>query len=340
MPESYHFGSLGLSRLSWRVPGTLRVFAPGTSLRRRVVYSLAIVRLILFPVIVLLGFYLYEMSRIVDQIVRIDAQVATLAESVSIQMLNARRMEFDYLLFHDPQDYEGSRRALAQMQETLGRCAELRPEDLVAISEIQSQIASYRSQFKAVAQQTGSGHKSANARFQEAVRAYERKLDSLIQRSSHESRRQLLADLRNQSGSFDSQTTALLASENPSLRKSTQSLQASSARILRLSAALETSSWNRVRQDHHKARRLMHRAEWVLSIVSAVAIILSVLVSYILPRQVVKPLINLKEAVDRAAGGNYEIEFDVKGSGEVAQLAHSVRDLIHHVSEKKESSVK
>jgi signal transduction histidine kinase len=45
---------------------------------------------------------------------------------------------------------------------------------------------------------------------------------------------------------------------------------------------------------------------------------------------------DLKEAVDHAAAGNYEIEFDVKGEGEVVVLANSVRSLIAHVREKHE----
>ncbi len=56
--------------------------------------------------------------------------------------------------------------------------------------------------------------------------------------------------------------------------------------------------------------------------------------SYVLPREVVQPLLDLKTAVDHAAAGNYEIEFDVQGKGEVVQLANSVRDLIAHVREK------
>ncbi|HTV53823.1 MAG TPA: HAMP domain-containing protein, partial [Terriglobia bacterium] len=108
--------------------------------------------------------------------------------------------------------------------------------------------------------------------------------------------------------------------------------------ILQLSSTLELASWNRVRQDHLEARRLIDRAEWVLSIVSVVVIVLSIIVGYILPRQVVKPLMDLKAAVDHAAGGNYEIEFDVQGKGEVAQLAQSLRGLIAHISEKVEEA--
>jgi HAMP domain-containing protein len=50
----------------------------------------------------------------------------------------------------------------------------------------------------------------------------------------------------------------------------------------------------------------------------------------VLPRQVVKPLIGLKEAVDHAASGNYRIDFELRGEGEVVELAKSVRNLIAH----------
>ena len=49
------------------------IFAPGSSLRRRVAYSLAVVRLVLVPVIFLAVYYLFKMGLIVDQIVNVDA---------------------------------------------------------------------------------------------------------------------------------------------------------------------------------------------------------------------------------------------------------------------------
>jgi HAMP domain-containing protein len=55
----------------------------------------------------------------------------------------------------------------------------------------------------------------------------------------------------------------------------------------------------------------------------------------VLPRQVVKPLLSLKEAVDHAAAGNYEIDFEIQGEGEVVELANSIRNLIAHVREVK-----
>jgi len=62
--------------------------------------------------------------------------------------------------------------------------------------------------------------------------------------------------------------------------------------------------------------------------VSGITLLFSVWVSFILPRQVVKPLISLREAVDHAAQGDNAIELEIEGRGEVADLARSVRDLI------------
>jgi HAMP domain-containing protein len=42
---------------------------------------------------------------------------------------------------------------------------------------------------------------------------------------------------------------------------------------------------------------------------------------------VIQPLVSLKEAVDHAATGNYEVEFELHGSDEVVELAKSVQNL-------------
>ena len=79
--------------MSWRGREPMRVLTHPTSLRRRVAYSLATVRLILVPVIFLAIYYLIAMGRIVDRIVSVDAPVATLAERASVEMMEARRAE-------------------------------------------------------------------------------------------------------------------------------------------------------------------------------------------------------------------------------------------------------
>ena len=316
-----------------RVP--FKVFARGSSLRRRVAYSLAIVRLILVPVILLSIYYLIAMARIVDRIVSVDAPVATMAQQISIQMLDARRAEKNYILLHTAEDLEANRQALSRLEQTLAACAELQPVEKPAVDKIQNQVHSYRERFHEVVGRMGQPVQAPFVRIGEVVRAYEKDLNELLKRSRGRSHGELVDELRNRVGSFDAQITATLATEDPSLRQATVDLRTSSDEVLRLAGQLEKRSWERVQHSHEQAGALVRRAEWVLIVVSALTLILSVWVSFTLPRAVVKPLVDLKAAVDHAAAGNYEIEFDVEGEAEVSQLAESVRNLISHVRQKR-----
>ena len=98
---------------------SFKILAPGGALRRRVAYSLVIVRLILVPVIFLAVYYLFAMGRIVDRIVSVDAPATTMSEQVSVEMLEARRAERNYLLLRDPAYLEANRGSIANMRETL-----------------------------------------------------------------------------------------------------------------------------------------------------------------------------------------------------------------------------
>jgi methyl-accepting chemotaxis protein len=170
------------------------------------------------------------------------------------------------------------------------------------------------------------------------VRAYTRDLNELLKGASHTNRAKLVEELHNRVGSLDVEVAATLEAEDPAFHQISADLRTSSDAIVRESNDLETRSWGRVDRDHIRARLLVLRAEWVLCIVSALTILLSVWVSFVLPRAVVKPLVALKAAVDHAAAGNYAIEFDVEGEGEVVQLANSVRKLLAHVREREENS--
>jgi nitrogen fixation/metabolism regulation signal transduction histidine kinase len=320
--------------MSWRTPKPLIVFMHGASLRRRVAYSLALVRLILVPVILLAVYYLFAMGWIVDRIVSVDAPLITYAERASIQMLDARRAEQNYFLLHDPADVQANRQALAQLEQTIERCRQLQPAEKPAISAMQTQLQLYRQSFEQVVARAGEIKQPPLERLRRVVRAYQQDLDELLRNAGRQSRSRLIEDLRTRIGSFDAEMAATMESENPTFHAATLEMRSSSQQIINLANGMEARSWKRVQDDHRDARDLIYRAEWVLGIVSALTILLSIWVSLILPRQVVKPLTDLKSAVDHAAAGNYEIEFEVQGEGEVVQLANSVRNLIAHLREK------
>jgi methyl-accepting chemotaxis protein len=315
------------------IPRSFKVLAPGASLRRRIAYSLAIVRLILAPVILLSVYYLLQIGWLVDRIVSYDAPAATLAQQASIEMLEARHTERNYLLLFDPASLQANRESMDKVEKILVAIRDLHPSDQLLTQQALDALHRYNQKFQAAVTIIGRPGQAPVERVDAVLIAYEKDLDGLLNSTKYKTRSQLVDELRTRVGSFDAQITKTVQEGNPALRQTTLDLQNSGQDVLDLTNNLEARSWSRIEYDHNKARRMISRAEWGLSIVSAITLLVSVWVSFILPRQVVKPLISLKDAVDHAAAGNYEIEFDIQGEGEVVQLADSIRNLIAHVRE-------
>jgi len=293
-----------------------------------VAYSLAIARAILVPVIFLAIYYLFEMGWIVDRIVNVDAPAATLAQQASIEMLEARRAERNYLLLHDRSYLAANRESLGRTRQIVSQIQDLEPQDLGETQKALEAMGVYEQRFSAAVSATAQPGQGDADRIQAVVRAYEKDLNDLLRGAKLKRREQLIEELRNRVGSFDAQISETVQEGNPSLAPVTADLQTSSQQVLGFLSGLETENWKRVESDHKEARRLMRSAEWALSIVSAITFVFSVWVSFILPRQVVKPLISLREAVDHAAQGGGAIELEIEGRGEVADLARSVHNLI------------
>jgi nitrogen fixation/metabolism regulation signal transduction histidine kinase len=311
---------------------TFSIFAPGASLRRRVALSLAIVRLILAPVILIAIYYLFQMGWIVDRIVSVDAPSATLAQKASIQMLEARRAERNFFLLNDAADVNGNHDSLTAVAGILTQIGSLQPEEQTTIQNALNAVNLYQQRFAAAVSYLSQPGEAPHDRLEAVVRNYEGDLNALVHRNSRKSRAKLVDEIRAQVDSFDTQIKSTLQASDPKLRQVADDLDTSSREALILASTLETRNWQRVQDDHQNTQKLLHRAEWILSIVSALTIFLSIWISLVLPRQVVKPLLNLKEAVDHAVSGNYQIDFELQGRGEIVDLAKSVHRLITHVT--------
>ncbi|HEX8879579.1 MAG TPA: HAMP domain-containing protein [Candidatus Acidoferrum sp.] len=313
---------------------SFKILAPGSSLRHRVAYSLLVVRLILAPVIFLAVYYLFAMGRIGDRIVSVDAPATTMSEQVSVEMLEARRAERNYFLLRDPAYLEANRVSIAKTRATLVEIQNLVPSEHPEAQEALDELDVYQQRFEAAVLILGAPGRAPTDRIQAVVRSYEKDLDEVLTQARFRKRAQLVDELRSRVDSFDIQILKTVQEQDPELRQATVDLESSSQEILRRTSELESRSWKRVREDHRQARHLINQAEWALGAVSVLTFLLSVWISFILPRQVVKPLLNLKQAVDRAATGDYAIDFDIQGKGEIVQLANSVRNLVERMRQK------
>jgi CHASE3 domain sensor protein len=308
---------------------SFKILAPGSSLKRRVVYSLAIVRLILAPVIFLTIYYLFEIVSIVNRIVDVEAPVTKLAEQVAVQMLEARRSERNYFLLHDPMYIQENQRSVGKVKALVKQIEDLDPSERGASQDLLNSVEQFEQRVAAGVSLMKAPGGTAAQRIQVAVAAYQKDLNEVLRRSRRMENAQLVQELQNQVQTFDTELTKTLEQENQALGQITSEIRNSSQHVLDVASQIEAQSWQRIERDHQEARSLARRAEWVLSIVSAITFLVSVWISFVLPRMVVKPLASLREAVDHATAGNYPVRLELRGEGEIIDLAQSIQNLIN-----------
>jgi HAMP domain-containing protein len=267
------------------------------------------------------------MGHILDRIVNVDAPAATLSQQASIEMLKARRSARNYLLLHDPKYLDSNRQEVELTREDLDKIRVIEADEEDDVEMASQGLALYQQRLEAGLATLEESSKGSGDRIQAVVTAYEGDLDQLLRRVNRTRRDQLVEELRKRIDSFDSQIIRTAQQDNPKLRKVTSDLNDSSEEVLKIASELESRNWDKVRKEHAEARDLIRQAERSVSIASAITLLTSIWVSFILPRQVVKPLLELKKSIDHAAAGDFEIEFDVQGKGEIVELAASLRNM-------------
>ena len=267
------------------------------------------------------------MGHILDRIVNVDAPAATLSQQASIEMLKARRSARNYLLLHDPKYLDSNRQEVELTREDLHKIRVIQADEEDDVEMASQALALYQQRLEAGLATLEESSKGSGDRIQAVVTAYEGDLDQLLRKANRTRRDQLVEELRKRIDSFDSQIIRTAQQDNPKLRKVTSDLNDSSEEVLKIASELESRNWDKVRKEHAEARDLIRQAERSVSIVSAITLLTSIWVSFILPRQVVKPLLELKKSIDHAAAGDFEIEFDVQGKGEIVELAASLRNM-------------
>jgi methyl-accepting chemotaxis protein len=267
------------------------------------------------------------MGHILDRIVNVDAPAATLSQQASIEMLKARRSARNYLLLHDPKYLDSNRQEVELTREDLDKIRVIEADEEDDVEMASQALALYQQRLEAGLATLEESSKGSGDRIQAVVTAYEGDLDQLLRRANRTRRDQLVEELRKRIDSFDSQIIRTAQQDNPKLRKVTSDLNDSSEEVLKIASELESRNWDKVRKEHAEARDLIRQAERSVSIASAITLLTSIWVSFILPRQVVKPLLELKKSIDHAAAGDFEIEFDVQGKGEIVELAASLRNM-------------
>jgi hypothetical protein len=106
-----------------------------------------------------------------------------MAQQLSVEMLQARRPERNYLSPRDSAYLEANRKTIAQMRETLGQIQNLEPEEQLATGKALDELNLYQRRFEAVVSTWGPPGPTPTVRIEAVVQAYERDLNELLTRA-------------------------------------------------------------------------------------------------------------------------------------------------------------
>ena len=116
------------------------------------------------------------MGWIVDRIVNVDAPATTLSEQVSVEMLEARRAERNYLLLRDPVYVEATRAPSAKARERFIQIQNLAPSEQENAQNALDELQLYQQHFGAAVSMLVAPGQAPTDRIQGVVCAYEKDL--------------------------------------------------------------------------------------------------------------------------------------------------------------------
>jgi len=156
---------LGVSTDEMENSKILQDLRAGSSLRRRVGYSLAIVRLILVPVIFLSVYYLFAMGRIVDRIGECRCPGSKAGRTDFRRDIRGPACSRNYVLFQDPEYLRANQESLMKVRQTLVRIGDLEPDEETIVQKDLDAVNRYEQRFASAVSTLGQSSRNPSTGF-------------------------------------------------------------------------------------------------------------------------------------------------------------------------------
>ncbi len=264
------------------------------------------------PVVLLSLFYLRQMNSAVGRIVDEDIELMHLADRVSLDFLEARRSERNFLLYRDSAYLEENHRSLARIDELCIRGRAIEPGLAARFDSICTISATYRRLADSLAGMPTPEPGRARAPDLSTIR---RHYESLIAAAASDS------SARDSLLSAASRVAAGLRLELPGTRTLDDSIRVLQAAVVAQSDSIAAGARLRVQTHRQRARQL---ATWGQRNIVAVLLLVLIVLTWLLfrlPRRAVLPIKRLANALRRAEDGELDLKVSLATRDELGQLA-------------------
>jgi nitrogen fixation/metabolism regulation signal transduction histidine kinase len=312
---------MGLARQK-RQPG-LR----GTTIRGRIALSMLCAAALIVPAVIISLFYIRRMNTAVGQIVNQDIELMHVADRISLEFLEARRGEKNFLLYGDTTYLIESMSSLRNVSRLCAEGRLLDPALAMRFDSVCELTAAYGGLTDSLLRlpRTDAARIIITPGLSELRAHYESLLRAASKTESEAARDSLRS------------AAALVAGEIsvpiPGYRSINDSILSLQTAMAGQTDSIISHAQRRVIQHRDHARQL---ATWgqrnILTVLLLVLVVLVWLI-IILPRRVVLPIKRISNALHRVEEGNLDIRIQVRTGDELGQLARQLNRALSYLHE-------
>lgn len=294
---------------------------PGpTSIRGRIALGMFVAAALVTPVVLLSLYYIGQMNSTVQRMVSVDIELLRIGDQVSLNFLQARRNEKNFLIYEDSAYLTGSREALRRIPQLCRRGARLDPALGPLFDTISAQTRVYAALLDSLAslpaEQPGSAYRADWARLrtrhQLLLDMADATLDSARQDSLLTEATQLASEL------------VLPLRGGPLGRIINDHIRTTEDVITSHADSITTHANQRMADNLGRVRRLSAWSQ--RNIITTLLVVLVIVIWLVarLPRHIVLPIKRIANALTRAEQGDLDVRITVDARDELGQLARQL----------------
>jgi len=307
------------------------------SMKSRIGLGMAASRLIFLPVITLSIYYIHNMVTSATRIATVEVASARLADQIIQGIEEIRKSEVDYLMLKDSTHLTEIDEKTKALNTLIDDGLSIDFSEKASFANLKTQVGKYRQSIQSIAQTiVPVSEVTGNNRFQDVVNSYQKLVNSMLEaakqsRSIEEVNRSIV-EISNPKLSFDRYASQSLIESDP---KRFEQLHEQGERLHALALQISVSRWKKVEIERLRIEMLGHRATTLITITLVLTLVISFIVTWFLPRRVLRPLRQVTQALRTASSGNYDVFLHLSAKDELGDLVNEFHNLIEHMRDQK-----
>jgi len=272
------------------------------------------------PVVLLSLYYIGQMNSTVQRMVTVDIELLRIGDRISLDFLQARRNEKNFLIYEDSAYLTGSREALRRIPQLCRRGAVLDPSLRPLFDTIAARTGVYAALLDSLAQlpaaQPGSAYREDWAR----LRTRHQLLLDMAETTQDSTRRDsLLAEATRLASEL-----VLPLRGGPLGRIISEHIGTTEDVITSRADSITAHANQRMADNQARVRRLSAWSQ--RNIITTLLIVLVMLIWLVarMPRRIVLPIKRIASALTRAEQGDLDVRITVDARDELGQLARQL----------------